>query len=258
MAMGRVAAVLVHTLILFFFALMPNVRGHRDTEKYAEALQLMPSGQVVRKLEKHQEKQENYGNSSTSEPFTLTAVFCAAEMTCKGYNDWGVYPAALAACTANFRSSDCLDAICQLSQCCQAGQTWVTGIADQLALGGLSFLQVDEKESQNATANLGFSPQHFIQVTEHICAHENAIHDNPVKKAQQKCMINGLVSAECVEAICGISNCCKTGTMGVACISNMIKAGDKWAQAAPSTGRYHVDESEYTNAMLRACSSCSC
>jgi len=253
MAMGRLAAVLVHTLTLFF-ALMANVRGHRDTEKYAEALELMPSGQVVRKIEKHQEKQEDYGNSSTSEPFTMSAIFCAAEMTCKGYNDWGVYPAALAACSANLKSVECLDAICQLSQCCQSVQGWVSDIADRIALGGVSVLQADEeKESQHATAKLGFGPQHIIKVTEAVCAAHNAAVDNPVKKAQTKCMINGLVSSECAEAICGISNCCKTAELGVGCIKNMIKAGEKWAQS----GRYQVDQSEYTTAMTSACSNCA-
>jgi len=242
--------------MILFFALMANVRGHRDSEKYVEALELMPSGQAVRKREKHQEKQEDYGNSSTSEAFTISAIFCAAEMTCKGYNDWGVYPAALAACSANLKSAECLDAICQLSQCCQSAQTWVTNIADQIALGGLSVLQADEeKESQNATAKLGFGPEHIIKVTEAVCAAHNAATDNPIKKAQTKCTINGLVSTECADAICGISNCCKSATLSVNCIKNMVTAGDKWAQS----GKYQVDDSEYTTALSSACSSsCGC
>jgi len=253
MAMGRLAVGFVHTLALFF-ALMANVRGHRDTEKYAQALELMPSGQVVRKLEKHQEKQEDYGNSSTSEAFTISAIFCAAEMTCKGYNDWGVYPAALAACSANLKSYECLEAICQLSQCCQSVQGWVSDIADRIALGGLSVLQADEdKESQHATAKLGFGPEHIIKVTEAVCAAHNAAVDNPVKKAQTKCTINGVVSQECADAICGISNCCKTLQLGTTCISNMITAGGKWAKS----GKYQVDQDEYPTA-LTMCSGCSC
>jgi len=183
------------------------------------------------------------GNEGTGiEPMTVYAMFTAAEVTCKSVNEnkWVTYATTIAKCSAKgVLSAECAEQVCELSECCKLGKNtlkeWKEAVEDDIPV---DILQISAGEN-SSKASTQFDVKEVVEGMEKLCKKKNDEGDTTESKMQaamKACLPKfsheprntKKDSTACRDAICEMSECCKSIKSGYECLENIFETIKKW------------------------------